>query len=54
MDKLVKPMVETNGKGDKPRPVNKEIYDKNYEKIFNRTKKVVDVNKQKSNTKQKK
>ena len=45
MDKLVKLMEVTNGKGDKPRPTNKEKYDKNYERIFNG---------QKSNSKQKK
>ena len=45
MDKLVKPMEASNGKGDKQRPTNKEKYDKNYERIFNG---------QKSNSKQKK
>jgi len=45
MVKLVKPMGESNGKGDKPRPTDKEKYDKNYERIFNG---------QKSNSKQKK
>ena len=42
-------MVTTNGKGDKPRPVDREKYDKNFEKIFNRTKKVVDNDGQKKN-----
>jgi|TARA_B100000676_G_C18080371_1_gene850730 hypothetical protein len=27
-----------NGKGDKPRPVNKKVYNKNYENIFNNMK----------------
>ena len=31
-------MGETNGKGDKPRPVNKKQYDKNYDKIFKKVK----------------
>ncbi len=30
-----------NGKGDTPRPVNKELYDKNYEKIFKKKDKEV-------------
>ena len=27
-----------NGKGDKPRPVDKKVYDKNYKKIFGKKK----------------
>tara|TARA_R100000808_G_scaffold16159_2_gene36675 strand:+ start:3636 stop:3800 length:165 start_codon:yes stop_codon:yes gene_type:complete len=46
--------VETNGKGDKPRPVDREKYDKNFERIFNRTKKVVDNDRQKKNSTTKK
>ena len=42
-------MEMTNGKGDKPRPINREKYDKNFEKIFNRTKKGVDSAGQKKN-----
>ena len=38
-------MGATNGKGDKPRPTDKEKFDKNYNRIFNG---------QKSNTKQEK
>ena len=26
--------MSQNGKGDKPRPVNKKVYDENYERIF--------------------
>lgn len=26
--------MSENGKGDKPRPVNKKVYDENYERIF--------------------
>ena len=44
----------TNGKGDKPRPVDREKYDKNFERIFNRTKKVVDSDRQKKNSTTKK
>ena len=44
----------TNGKGDKPRPVDREKYDKNFERIFNGTKKVVDSDRQKKNSTTKK
>ena len=27
------------GKGDKPRPINKKIYDENFDKIFNQNQK---------------
>ena len=49
MVKLVKHTVGTNGKGDKPRPVDREKYDRNFEKIFNKTKRVVDNAEQKKN-----
>tara|TARA_Y100000310_G_C20350540_1_gene654130 strand:- start:553 stop:681 length:129 start_codon:yes stop_codon:yes gene_type:complete len=29
----------SNGKGDKPRPVDKETFDKNWQKIFKKKKK---------------
>jgi len=31
--------MSQNGKGDRPRPVDKKTYDYNYEKIFKRKKK---------------
>lgn len=32
-------MSNQNGKGSKPRPVNKKEYDKNFDKIFGKKKK---------------
>lgn len=30
--------MSQNGKGDKPRPVNKKVYNENYERIFRKNK----------------
>ena len=38
MGKQVKSMVMTNGKGDKPRPLNRKKFEKNYDRIFNEQK----------------
>lgn len=31
--------MSQNGKGDKQRPVNKKVYDENYDRIFRKNKK---------------
>ena len=36
METLVKFMEMSNGKGSKPRPLNKKKFDSNYDKIFNK------------------